>query len=116
MYAKFMASVSTHSELDIVNSFSGSYIAAKELVTKHTDAEKFLGDAKGYLEKVESSIPDLILKQWIAEEAEWLSKVVDISNHKGLDNPFTSPKDDGTLSACLTYLSYSCGPSADLLS
>ncbi|KAI0686970.1 hypothetical protein C8Q76DRAFT_635860 [Earliella scabrosa] len=67
---------------------------AKELVTKHTDAERFLGDAKRYLEKVESGIPDEILKQWIAEEAEWLTKVVDISNHKGLDNPFTSPKDD----------------------
>ncbi|KAI0691552.1 hypothetical protein C8Q76DRAFT_771966 [Earliella scabrosa] len=81
---------------------------AKELVTKHTDAEKFLGEAKTYLEKVEAGIPDSILHQWIAEEAEWLRQVVDIRNHKHLDNPFAPPKDDG-MSRIFIVIRYTIG-------
>ena len=66
---------------------------ATVLVHKHEDALKYLREAETYLESVEKGIPPEVLAKWLAEEAEWLSKVVDIRNHKTLDNPFVSPKD-----------------------
>ena len=75
---------------------------AQTLVHKHEEALKYYAQAQSYLESVECSIPPAILAQWREEEGEWLRKVVDIRNHKTLDNPFVAPPDG----ECPKYLSW----------
>ncbi|KAI0711729.1 hypothetical protein C8Q76DRAFT_623155 [Earliella scabrosa] len=62
---------------------------------KHDDAVKYHSEAKAYLVSVEAKIPPEVLQQWKDDHAAWLEKVVDIKNHKTLDNPFVARKDDG---------------------
>ena len=68
---------------------------ARTLTDKYDEAVKYRDKAKTYLDGVEEGIPGHVLRQWKEEEAEWLTKVVDIKNHKTLDNPFTAPKESG---------------------
>ena len=67
--------------------------AAQTLSDKYEEAVKYRDQARKYLDSVEEGIPGDVLSRWRAEEDEWLSKVVDIKNHKTLDNPFTAPRD-----------------------
>ncbi len=53
------------------------------------------------LEKLEDDISEGILgsgklSQWRAEEAEWLTKVVNQETHKTLDNPYEPKKETRT--------------------
>ena len=66
---------------------------AQTLADKYEEAIKYRDQARKYLDSVEEGIPSEVLSRWRAEEEEWLDKVVDIKNHKTLDNPFTAPKD-----------------------
>ncbi|KAI0744400.1 hypothetical protein C8Q76DRAFT_604248 [Earliella scabrosa] len=66
---------------------------AQTLVHKHEEATKQWTLAQEYLNSIEEGIPLQVLCEWRREEAEWLSKVVDIKTHKTLDNPFVTPKD-----------------------
>ncbi|KAI0706563.1 hypothetical protein C8Q76DRAFT_630169 [Earliella scabrosa] len=94
--AKEMLSGGRHDFInDIISDLNvrNVHAMAQTLVDKHEEAVKYLAQAKDYLDQVEMSIPAEILEQWKQEEAEWLAKVVDIRNHKTLDNPFVAPQD-----------------------
>ncbi|KAI0735656.1 hypothetical protein C8Q76DRAFT_611678 [Earliella scabrosa] len=65
---------------------------AQVLVHKHDDAMKYLTEAEEYLTSVEDGIPANVLRKWVEEEDIWLARVVDMRNHKTLDNPFVAPK------------------------
>ncbi len=49
--------------------------------------------ATSYLDTVESSIEPAELAQWKQAEMQWKEKVVDIAQHKDLDNPYEPPRD-----------------------
>ena len=70
--------------------------AAQVLVHKHDDAMKYLTEAEEYLTSVEDGIPANVLRKWVEEEDIWLARVVDMRNHKTLDNPFVAPKAEST--------------------
>ena len=68
---------------------------AHTLVAKHEDAVKHWKLAQEYLASVEEGVPLAVVQQWRREEATWLQQVVDIKNHKTLDNPYIAPKNGG---------------------
>ena len=72
---------------------------AAALCDKHDEAQKYLSQAQAYLTDIEARVPPSVLEQWRADQEDWLLKVVDIRNHKTLDNPFIAPKSDGTREA-----------------
>ena len=84
---------------------NGCTHSVQTLCDKYEEALKYLAQAKEYLDRVELSIPPPILAQWRIDEAEWLEKVVDIRNHKTLDNPFVAPADGecAFLATCVYY-------------
>ena len=53
--------------------------------------------SRRFLQEFERSIDPATLAQWEVEEAEWLTKVVDIKNHKDLDDPFVHNVDESRL-------------------
>ena len=61
-------------------------------------AEKQLKAATSYMEEIEESInadhPDE-LDAWRKEELEWKGKVVDLTQHQGLGNPYESAPTTG---------------------
>ena len=63
------------------------------MVRKHEEAVKQWRLATEYLGSVSEGIPLEVITKWRSEEAAWLAKVVDIKNHKTLDNPYVAPKD-----------------------
>lgn len=67
-----------------------------ELVDKHNTAEALFEEAQDYLSELEESIAPEKVARWRQEEAEWQRKVVDVRQHKGLDNPFEPPEQTGT--------------------
>lgn len=67
----------------------------RSLCARLKDATKLLSDMTEALTKVEEKIPIELLNVWRADEAEWMAKVVDISNHGELDNPYSPPADAG---------------------
>lgn len=58
-------------------------------------ADEMATAASTYLDTVESSIDPPELAQWKQAERQWKGKVVDIAQHKDLDNPYEPPKDAG---------------------
>lgn len=72
--------------------------AVYELVEKHNTAEELFEEAQTYLSELEQSIAPEKVDRWRQEEAEWQRKVVDVRQHKGLDNPFEPPEETGTKS------------------
>lgn len=72
--------------------------AVYELVDKHNTAEELYEEAQTYLLELEQSIAPEKVERWRQEEAEWQRKVVDVRQHKGLDNPFEPPEETGTMS------------------
>ncbi|EIW51995.1 uncharacterized protein TRAVEDRAFT_136413 [Trametes versicolor FP-101664 SS1] len=64
-----------------------------ELVDKHNTAEELFEEAQAYLSELEQSIAPEKVDRWRQEEAEWQRKVVDVRQHKGLDNPFEPPEE-----------------------
>ena len=68
-----------------------------ELCDKLDIAEERLAATTEYLQTVEASVNDRFplgtLADWQEAHTEWNSKVVDISEHKGLDSPFEPPAD-----------------------
>ncbi|KAI9068138.1 hypothetical protein FKP32DRAFT_1609054 [Trametes sanguinea] len=64
---------------------------ATTLSAAYKDAQKHLDESAESLQKLEATIPAAKLAEWKKEEAKWLELVVDIANHKTLDNPFSPP-------------------------
>ncbi|KAI0643312.1 hypothetical protein C8Q79DRAFT_915187, partial [Trametes meyenii] len=62
---------------------------SRMLKVKLQETEVQLAQTSLSLEKLEQNISPALLAEWRAEEAEWLRKVVDIDNHKQLDNPYS---------------------------
>ena len=70
------------------------------LVEKHSHTVTRLADAEAYLKSIEESINDKdLIVMWQKEQDEWEAKVIDVSNHKGMTNPFKVPTD-----ACMSCL------------
>ncbi|KAI0648456.1 hypothetical protein C8Q79DRAFT_905667 [Trametes meyenii] len=74
------------SDLNVRQVHKMSYTLADKLLK----AEKKLVSTTRYLARVEKGVMETELADWKGEEAEWLSKVVDIANHKELDNPYSA--------------------------
>ncbi|TFK87312.1 hypothetical protein K466DRAFT_491107 [Polyporus arcularius HHB13444] len=66
----------------------------RTLAKKYREAKKQLRTSSRFLTKFEKSIDSVTLATWKKEEAEWLAKVVNIKNHKDLDNPFVPDVDE----------------------
>ncbi|KAJ2966643.1 hypothetical protein NUW54_g13747 [Trametes sanguinea] len=60
--------------------------------SRWTAANEYMSD----LEKSFESNLDVDLQAWRREELEWQAKVVDVTKHKGLDNPYEPPQEVGT--------------------
>ncbi|KAJ2959852.1 hypothetical protein NUW54_g14461 [Trametes sanguinea] len=59
-------------------------------------AEARLTSANEYITDVEKSLesnPDVDLDAWRREEREWQAKVLDITKHKNLENPYEPPRE-----------------------
>lgn len=62
------------------------------LVKKHNHTITRLADAEAYLKSVEESIHDTaLIATWEKEQNKWEAKVIDVSKHKGMTNPFEVP-------------------------
>ncbi|KAI0644659.1 hypothetical protein C8Q79DRAFT_1001927 [Trametes meyenii] len=62
---------------------------SRMLKVKLQETEVQLALSTSSLENLEQTISPALLTKWRTEEAEWLRKVVDIHNHKELDNPYS---------------------------
>ncbi|KAI0349199.1 hypothetical protein OH77DRAFT_121712 [Trametes cingulata] len=58
------------------------------LMDKLKTADEMATVASDYLANVESTVEDVKLCEWRAAEMDWKAKVVDIRQHKGLENPY----------------------------
>ncbi|PCH35458.1 hypothetical protein WOLCODRAFT_156151 [Wolfiporia cocos MD-104 SS10] len=67
---------------------------ACDLATKHMKAVAQKADAVNHLERLEESVNDsgFPLDAWHEEERSFLTRVVDVKQHKGLKNPYKSWK------------------------
>ncbi|PCH36136.1 hypothetical protein WOLCODRAFT_81581, partial [Wolfiporia cocos MD-104 SS10] len=67
---------------------------ARDLATKHMKAVAQKADAVNHLERLEESANDsgFPLDTWRKEERSFLTRVVDVKQHKGLKNPYESRK------------------------
>ena len=70
---------------------------ARTLHKKYREAKTQVRRSRRFLQEFERSIDPATLAQWETEEAAWLAKVVDIKNHKDLDNPFVPNVDESML-------------------
>lgn len=70
---------------------------ARSLFDRWNDAKTLLAETTETLRKLEVKIPETMLSAWRAAEGVWLAKVVDISNHNDLDNPYSPPAEAGEL-------------------
>ena len=65
------------------------------LVQKHKVATKSKSEADDALAALEEEIDQDVLTEWKKQEAAWLASVVDMAQHKDLDNPYQPPKRPG---------------------
>ncbi|PCH40510.1 hypothetical protein WOLCODRAFT_150561 [Wolfiporia cocos MD-104 SS10] len=70
---------------------------ACDLATKHMKAVAQKADAVNHLERLEESVNNsgFPLDAWHEEECSFLTRVVDVKQHKGLKNPYESQKAKG---------------------
>lgn len=75
--------------------------AVRALVGKHTQATKQLKMAEETLAKVEATVRNKSedgaekLRAWKKAEASWLRRVLDLTSHRDLENPYEPRKERG---------------------
>lgn len=85
----------TYQAIYICDSINDSNEPARALCVKHDEALIHSGATDDEVERLESNIPKPTLKNWKDREAEYLRKVVSLSTHKDLDNPYEVQKEKG---------------------
>ena len=82
-----------------------------ELCEKLVVGQDSLAEAEEYMSCLEDSINvtfgDKTIRQWRAEHDDWERRVVDVSEHASLANPFNVPSDASAYPACIRCASLS---------
>ena len=76
-----------------------------ELCEKLVVGQDSLAEAEEYMSCLEDSINvtfgDATIRQWRDEHDDWERRVVDVSQHASLGNPFNVPSDASAYRACI---------------